>query len=62
MDATKETNGIRCPKCRGETGVPITRKMPDGTIRRMRECKNPKCRELFLTRERIEPEPVAGTT
>jgi transcriptional regulator NrdR family protein len=45
---------MKCMKCGSPTHVILTYKNIDNTIKRRRECKNPKCRHRVTTREKTD--------
>lgn len=45
---------MKCPVCNGPTRVYDT-KLRNGTVRRRRMCRSPRCGYKFLTRERLLP-------
>jgi transcriptional repressor NrdR len=47
---------VNCPRCESQTKTLETRRVPDGAIRRRREC--PDCGHRFTTYERAVPEQL----
>jgi transcriptional regulator NrdR family protein len=45
---------MKCVKCGSPTHVVLTYQNVDNTVKRRRECKNPKCLHRFTTREKID--------
>jgi transcriptional repressor NrdR len=47
---------VNCPRCDGQTKTLETRRVPDGAVRRRRQCSS--CRHRFTTYERAVPEAL----
>jgi transcriptional repressor NrdR len=47
---------VNCPRCDSGTAILETRRVPDGAVRRRRECSS--CRHRFTTYERTVPEAL----
>jgi transcriptional repressor NrdR len=47
---------VNCPRCDSHTKTLETRRVPDGAVRRRREC--PSCGQRFTTYERTVPESL----
>jgi transcriptional repressor NrdR len=47
---------VKCPRCDSPTKTLETRRVPDGAVRRRRECSN--CGHRFTTYERAVPETL----
>jgi transcriptional repressor NrdR len=51
-----DSHGVNCPRCDSTTKTLETRRVPDGAIRRRRECSS--CGHRFTTYERAVPETL----